>query len=102
MVLATKFGMVSHAGGGPGHLDSSPANIRTAVEGSLSRLGTDYIDLYYQHRVDPNTPIEDTIGALAELLTEGARYARVPIADLSVPMIKSPSQCGPRPQLAER
>ena len=71
VVLATKFGMVSHAGGGPGHLDSSPANIRTAVEGSLRRLGTDYIDLYYQHRVDPNTPIEDTIGALAELLTEG-------------------------------
>ena len=71
-------------------------------KGHCSRLGTDYIDLYYQHRVDPNTPIEDTIGALAELLTEGARYARVPIADLSVPMIKSPSQCGPRPQLAER
>ena len=71
VVLATKFGMVSHAGGGPGHLDSSPANIRTAVDGSLRRLGTDHIDLYYQHRVDPKTPIEDTIGALAELVTEG-------------------------------
>src|SRR6476661_4258235 len=71
VVVATKFGMVSHTGGGPGHLDSSPANIRTAVEGSLRRLSTDYIDLYYQHRVDPNTPIEDTIGALAELVTEG-------------------------------
>jgi aryl-alcohol dehydrogenase-like predicted oxidoreductase len=56
VVLATKFGYVSHAGGGPGVLDSSPANIRTAVEGSLKRLGTDRIDLYYQHRVDPNTP----------------------------------------------
>ena len=53
IVVATKFGMVSHTGGGPGNLDSSPANIRTAVEGSLRRLGTDYIDLYYQHRVDP-------------------------------------------------
>jgi len=71
VVLATKFGFVSHAGGGPGVLDSSPANIRTAVEGSLKRLDTDRIDLYYQHRVDPNTPIEDTVGALAELETEG-------------------------------
>ena len=71
VVLATKFGMVSHAGDGPGNLDSSPANIRTAVEGSLTRLGTDHIDLYYQHRVDPATPIEDTVGALEELLAEG-------------------------------
>ncbi|MEU4721048.1 aldo/keto reductase [Nonomuraea dietziae] len=55
VVLATKFGLISHAGGGPGHLDSGPANIRTAVEGSLKRLGTDHIDLYYQHRVDPHT-----------------------------------------------
>ena len=71
VVVATKFGFVSHAGDGPGVLDSSPANIRTAVEGSLKRLGTDRIDLYYQHRVDPNTPIEDTVGALAELVAEG-------------------------------
>jgi len=71
VVLATKFGFVSHAGGGPGVLDSTPANIRTAVEGSLQRLGTDYIDLYYQHRVDPNTPIEETIGTLGELVSEG-------------------------------
>jgi aryl-alcohol dehydrogenase-like predicted oxidoreductase len=71
VVLATKFGLVSHAGAGAWNLDSSPANIRTAVEGSLKRLGTDRIDLYYQHRVDPNTPIEDTIGAVAELIGEG-------------------------------
>ena len=71
VVLATKFGMVSHAGGGPGHLDSSPANVRIALEGSLRRLGTDHVDLYYQHRVDPKTPIEDTVGALAELVDEG-------------------------------
>jgi aryl-alcohol dehydrogenase-like predicted oxidoreductase len=71
VVLATKFGFVSHAGGGPGTLDSSPANVRTAVEGSLKRLGTHHIDLYYQHRVDPNTPIEDTVGALDELVAEG-------------------------------
>jgi aryl-alcohol dehydrogenase-like predicted oxidoreductase len=71
VVVATKFGLVSHSGGGPGVIDSSRGNIRTAVEGSLQRLGTDHIDLYYQHRVDPNTPIEDTVGALAELVTEG-------------------------------
>jgi aryl-alcohol dehydrogenase-like predicted oxidoreductase len=71
VVLATKFGMISHAGGGPGHLDSTPANIRAALEGSLRRLGTDHVDLYYQHRVDPDTPIEDTVATLAELVTEG-------------------------------
>jgi aryl-alcohol dehydrogenase-like predicted oxidoreductase len=71
VVLATKFGMLSHVGGGPGTLDSSPSNIRTALEGSLQRLGVDYLDLYYQHRVDPKVPIEDTVGTLAELVTEG-------------------------------
>jgi aryl-alcohol dehydrogenase-like predicted oxidoreductase len=71
VVLATKFGFVSHSGGGPRVIDSSPENIRVAVEGSLKRLGTDHIDLYYQHRVDPKTPIEDTVGALAALVAEG-------------------------------
>lgn len=76
VVLATKFGFMSHRGGvRAGVTDSSPANIRIAVEGSLTRLDTDYIDLYYQHRVDRNTPIEDTVGALAELVEEGkVRY----------------------------
>ncbi|MCX5286537.1 MULTISPECIES: aldo/keto reductase [unclassified Streptomyces] len=71
VVVATKFGLVSHAGGGPRVIDSSPGNVKTAVEGSLLRLGTDHIDLYYQHRVDPNTPIEETIDAPAELVAEG-------------------------------
>jgi aryl-alcohol dehydrogenase-like predicted oxidoreductase len=71
VVVATKFGLVSHSGGGPGVTDSSPGNVKAAVEGSLKRLGTDHIDLYYQHRVDPNTPIEETVGALAELVTAG-------------------------------
>ncbi|UXN31506.1 aldo/keto reductase [Glutamicibacter sp. M10] len=70
VVLATKFGLVSHDGG-PVTIDSSPANVRRAVEGSLQRLGTDYIDLYYQHRVDPNTPIEQTASVVAELIAEG-------------------------------
>jgi aryl-alcohol dehydrogenase-like predicted oxidoreductase len=69
VVVATKFGMISHTG--RSGLDSSPASIRVAVEGSLRRLGTDYIDLYYQHRVDPGTPIEDTVGVMAELVAEG-------------------------------
>ncbi|MFJ7238710.1 aldo/keto reductase [Streptomyces olivaceus] len=69
VVLATKFGLVSHTGR-PGP-DSTPANIRSAVDGSLRRLGTDRIDLYYQHRVDPGTPIEETVGALSELVEAG-------------------------------
>jgi aryl-alcohol dehydrogenase-like predicted oxidoreductase len=71
VVIATKFGLASHSGGGPGMIDSSAKNVKAAVEGSLKRLGTDHIDLYYQHRVDPNTPIEDTVGAVAELVAEG-------------------------------
>jgi aryl-alcohol dehydrogenase-like predicted oxidoreductase len=70
VVLASKFGLMSHVGS-PRSVDSSAANIRAAVEGSLTRLGTDYIDLYYQHRVDKTVPIEEVIGTLAELITEG-------------------------------
>ena len=71
VVLATKLGRISHVRGGARILDSSPANIRIAIEGSLRRLGTGHVDLCYQHRVDPGTPIKDTIGALAELIAEG-------------------------------
>jgi len=71
VVLATKFGLVSHSGGGAGVVDSSAANVKAAVEGSLRRLGTDHIDLYYQHRVDRNTPIEETAAAVADLIAEG-------------------------------
>jgi len=70
VVLATKFGVYSHATRSLG-IDSSPENIRVAVEGSLRRLGTDHIDLYYQHRVDPSVPIEDVMGTLAGLVREG-------------------------------
>src|SRR5690349_17643521 len=69
--IATKFGLVSHAGGGPGVVDSSAANVKAAVEGSLKRLGTDHIDLYYQHRVDRNTPIEETAVAVTDLVAQG-------------------------------
>jgi len=52
-------------------LDGSPENVRRSIDGSLKRLGTDHVDLYYLHRVDPNTPIEETVGAMGELVTEG-------------------------------
>lgn len=71
VVIATKFGTLLHRGDGSRGLDGSAENVRLSVEGSLSRLGTDYIDLYYQHRMDPDTPIEETVGALAELIGEG-------------------------------
>jgi aryl-alcohol dehydrogenase-like predicted oxidoreductase len=70
VVLATKFGF-AYDGDVPGAPDSSRANIRRAVEGSLKRLQTDYIDLYYQHRVDPNTPIEEVAETVKELIAEG-------------------------------
>ena len=69
VTLATKFGLRSNLG--KAGLDSSPENIRVAIEGSLKRLNTDYIDLYYQHRVDKTIPIEDVVGTLVELMEEG-------------------------------
>jgi aryl-alcohol dehydrogenase-like predicted oxidoreductase len=72
VVLATKFGLITHRDGAPHRtIDSDPANIAVAVEGSLKRLGTDHIDLYYQHRVDPNRPIEETMGVLSSLVEAG-------------------------------
>ncbi len=68
--IATKFG-INRQPDGSAITDGSPANVRRAIEGSLSRLGVDHIDLYYQHRIDPNTPIEETVGAMAELVKEG-------------------------------
>ncbi len=70
VVIATKFGFTYDDTGMTG-VDSSPANVRRACEGSLKRLGVDTIDLLYQHRVDPAVPIEDTIGAMADLVAEG-------------------------------
>ncbi len=69
--LATKFGIGYNAERTALKVDGSPANVRRAIEGSLKRLNTDHVDLYYLHRIDPDTPIEDTVGAMAELVTEG-------------------------------
>jgi aryl-alcohol dehydrogenase-like predicted oxidoreductase len=72
IILATKFGNeVDDDGQLTGKVNSKPDYIRKSVEGSLRRLGTDYIDLYYQHRVDPDTPIEEVIQTLADLVSEG-------------------------------
>jgi aryl-alcohol dehydrogenase-like predicted oxidoreductase len=75
--LATKFGikLVEEGNLLDRVIDGSPGYVRSACDASLKRLGTDYIDLYYQHRVDPNTPIEETVGAMAELVKDGkVRY----------------------------
>ncbi|RFA19978.1 aldo/keto reductase [Subtercola boreus] len=71
VVIATKFGFIQHLGDGSRGLDGRPENARLALEGSLKRLGTDYIDIFYQHRMDPKVPIEDTVGALAEFVEQG-------------------------------
>jgi len=70
VVVATKFGFKVHPDGARG-VDSSPANVRRACDASLSRLGIDTIDVFYQHRVDPSVPIEETVGAMAELVAAG-------------------------------
>ena len=76
-VIATKFARRIEPTTKPGDLsslgplDGSAAHVKSSIEGSLQRLNTDYVDLYYQHRVDPNVPIEETVGALAELVQQG-------------------------------
>jgi aryl-alcohol dehydrogenase-like predicted oxidoreductase len=76
VILATKFGFVRDPNNPASRgVNGKPEYVRSACEGSLRRLGVDYIDLYYQHRVDSNTPIEETIGAMAKLVQEGkVRY----------------------------
>ena len=74
VILATKFGFDIRDGANVG-VTSDPLQIRSKVEGSLRRLGTDYIDLLYQHRIDPNVPIEEVVGVMAELVRDGkVRY----------------------------
>jgi aryl-alcohol dehydrogenase-like predicted oxidoreductase len=71
VVIATKFGFTFDAKGGQSGMDSRPEHIRAVAEASLKRLKTDVIDLFYQHRVDPNVPIEDVAGAVKELIKHG-------------------------------
>ncbi|HSW93626.1 MAG TPA: aldo/keto reductase [Gammaproteobacteria bacterium] len=75
VIIATKFGFSWDEKNEINGVDSSPSHIRKSIEGSLKRLGTDYIDLYYQHRLDPKTPIEDTMETLASFVKAGkVRY----------------------------
>jgi len=86
--LATKFGIKLEPGDPPRRsIDGSPAYVRSACEASLKRLGVDRIDLYYQHRVDPRTPIEDTVGAMAELVAEG-KVAHLGLSEASAETIR--------------
>jgi aryl-alcohol dehydrogenase-like predicted oxidoreductase len=71
VVIATKFAWMFNEKNERTTLNSKPDHIKKSIEGSLKRLGTDYVDLYYQHRLDPATPIEDTVGALADLVKAG-------------------------------
>ncbi len=74
-VIATKFGVLRGENGSFPGINGQPKYVKQSCEKSLQRLGIDHIDLYYQHRVDPNTPIEDTVGAMSELVNEGkVRY----------------------------
>lgn len=72
VVLATKFGLIPNPAGGPAtDVDARPERVKASCDASLRRLGLDAIDLYYLHRVDPNVPVADTVGAMAELVREG-------------------------------
>jgi aryl-alcohol dehydrogenase-like predicted oxidoreductase len=91
-VIATKFnrrmddavpGDISTVG----PQDGSASHVRSSIEGSLRRLGTDYVDLYYQHRVDPNVPIEETVGAMAELVAQG-KIRRIGLSEAAADTIR--------------
>ena len=86
--IATKFGFVIGPDVPSGRAtDGTPENVRRACEGSLKRLGVDHIDLYYQHRVDPNVPIEETVGAMAELVRAG-RVRHLGLSEASAETIR--------------
>src|SRR3954454_21683601 len=88
VVLATKFGIRFDPDNPTNRsVDGSPAYVRESIEGSLKRLGTDHVDLYYQHRVDPNTPIEETVGAMAELVQEG-KIRHIALSEASAKTIR--------------
>ncbi|WP_417464785.1 aldo/keto reductase [Kordiimonas sp.] len=95
VVLATKFGIVAPAHtGSKGALDGSAENCRRAVEGSLRRLQTDYIDLYYLHRLDPETPIEETVGAMARLVEEG-KIRAIGLSEVSADSLRRAAKVHP-------
>jgi aryl-alcohol dehydrogenase-like predicted oxidoreductase len=94
VVLATKFGIVRDCRGDPPRLNARPESIRGYCEASLTRLGTDHIDLYYLHRVDPSVPVEDSVGAMAELVAEG-KVGHLGLSELSVAEIRRAASVHP-------
>ena len=86
VVIATKFGFRYDENGMTG-VDSTPANVQRACEGALKRLGVETIDLFYQHRVDPNVPIEDTVGAMGRLVEQG-KVRRLGLSEASAETIR--------------
>lgn len=97
VIIATKFGIRMQKSA-PGTLDrvldSSPENVRRSVDGSLRRLGVDFIDLYYQHRLDPNVPIEDTIGAMADLVAAG-KIGHIGLCEISAKTLRRAASIHP-------
>ncbi len=91
VVLATKFGIVREPGGSRG-IRGDREYVRSSVESSLKRLGTDVIDLYYLHRVPADTPIEETVGAMAELVTEG-KVRFLGLSEAGLPRCAAPTPC---------
>ncbi|MGO1074019.1 aldo/keto reductase [Inquilinus sp. CA228] len=87
VVLATKFGIVREPGVAGRRVDNSPAYIRAAAEASLRRLGTEIIDLYYMHRRNPQVPIEETVGAMAELVSAG-KVRQIGLSEISVDTLR--------------
>jgi aryl-alcohol dehydrogenase-like predicted oxidoreductase len=87
VVIATKFGIVRDTRRGTRSIDGSPDYVRAACEASLGRLGVDHLDLYYQHRVDPNVPIEETVGAMKGLV-EAGKVRRIGLSEASAATIR--------------
>ena len=92
MVIATKFGVVRDPDGPSGSLydrdyDNSPAYMRKALDASLKRLGTDHVDIYYIHRLDPKTPIEESVGAMAEMVKAG-KIRGIGLSEVSVEVLE--------------
>lgn len=93
--IATKFGFVRHTGEPTSRtVDGRPEYVRAACDGSLKRLGIDTIDLYYQHRVDPNVPIEETVGAMAELVSAG-KVRHIGLSEASATTLERASRVHP-------
>jgi aryl-alcohol dehydrogenase-like predicted oxidoreductase len=95
VILATKFGIVRDLNNPQSRgINGRPEYVRKSCEDSLKRLGADHIDLYYQHRVDPNTPIEDTVGAMAQLVKEG-KICYIGLSEASVKTLRRAAKVHP-------